>query len=264
MSSTMRLMPACLFFVILSGCIVFPTKGGEDEPFTEETLSFIEVGKSTKEDILAAMPHLYPTRFLGGEWWLYMETRFEGEWFVGIGNDGKGFSSYDYRYLLISFDENGVVTDFDTSQSEKLVGCNQSGVCGLHHTQMLLASTEQDRAVKLLDIPKNRCGIFIYGRPSAVIYLHLDGHQIGGLLDKKHFVFEESYQGAHKLAVTGPIFDQPPVDFTCRSGSSVYLQISMERPGVLVGLYKIEVTVTDALQGRRAIDQRHLMLHADN
>jgi hypothetical protein len=262
MNNTFRHLCAFPLFAVLSACIAFPTSTGDDEPFTKTTLGFIEVGKSTKEDIVTAMP--LPVEFLDGDLWLYVKTRSEGDTTLLVWNSGRTFHNVDYRYLLIRFNKDGVVAHYKTSTSEKPEGCNRSGVCGIDSTYMLVASQEQDQAVKLFDIPENRCGIYVYGKPRTAIHLRLDGHKIGGLLGEQGFIFERLYRGAHELIVSGPdVKGYTPVEFSCKAGSSVFLRITAERPGRFVGPLKIEVTQRDTAEGRQAILKRDLMLGAD-
>ena len=123
---------------------------------------------------------------------------------------------------------------------------------------------EQDRAVKRFNISENRCGVYVYGEPRTAIHISLDGHQIGGLLGEQWFIFERLYWGAHELLVSGPdVKGYTPVEFSCKAGSSVFFQITAERPGRFVGPFKIKVTQRDSAEGREDIHERDLMLGAD-
>jgi len=268
MNSTLRYLSALPLLALLSACIAFPTDFGDDEPFAEKRLAFIEVGKSTKEDIATAMPPL-PIEFLGGDLWLYVKTRREAEWFLIVfspsgGGTGELGGGTDYRYLVIRFDENGVVADYETSQSEKPEGCNRSGVCVSGSTYMLVAPEEQDRVANQFGNPADRCGVYVYGESRTAIHIKLDGHQVGALFGEQGFIVEQPYRGAHELIVSGPnVKGYTPIEFSCKAGSLVFFQITAERPGFFVGHFKIEVTQRDLEKGRQAINKRDLMLNAD-
>ena len=76
--------------ISLSACIAFPIQLPDEEPFKDEKLAFIEIGKTTKEEIATAMSvfpmekdegeasvKLTPKKFRDGDWWLYTQTRKE-------------------------------------------------------------------------------------------------------------------------------------------------------------------------------------------
>ncbi len=88
------LLLALSLVISLSACII-PGPGGDEEPFKDEKLAFIEIGKTTKDEIATAMSaftikthergdsewdegevrvKLTPQKYRGGDWWLYAET----------------------------------------------------------------------------------------------------------------------------------------------------------------------------------------------
>ncbi len=89
-----RLQLVLPLVISLSACI-FPTQLPDEEPFKDEKLTFIEIGKTTKEEIATAMSDfpmktdegevrvkLTPQKYRGGDWWLYARTREELQWTV--------------------------------------------------------------------------------------------------------------------------------------------------------------------------------------
>jgi len=122
----------------LSACVV-PIGGGHEEAFIDEKLAFIKIGKSTKEEIATTMSdflmetdegevrvNLTPQKFRGGDWWLYAQAREEFKWTIDGPDEDLTFGDVDYRFLLIKFDNNGVVADYELSTSEGR-GCNRYG-----------------------------------------------------------------------------------------------------------------------------------------
>ena len=86
------LLLALPLVISLSACIL-PYGRPDEEPFKDEKLAFIEIGKTTKEEIATAMSDfpvktdegevrvkLTPQKYRGGDWWLYAEVREELKW----------------------------------------------------------------------------------------------------------------------------------------------------------------------------------------
>jgi hypothetical protein len=266
MNSVTRLVAALPLFAVLSACIAIPVGLGGEEPFTEEDLAVIEIGESTKEDIEAAFEQ--PMQFQDGNIWLYVRAREEAEWaYVWLipDNPEGTMGDVDFRYLVITFDDNGVVTGYEKSSSENVVGCNQSGVCLLEwSTYMMLAPEEEDQAAKQFDQPADRCGVYVYAGRSKSVTITLDSRRIGGLFDKDYFVFEQVKPGAHRLSATywnefSARFDGSN-EFSCAAGSSVFIEINAKRRGPLSSHFKVEVSRRDASEGRQAVAEREWIL----
>jgi len=273
------LLLALPLLICLSACIVIPVERGDEELFKDERLTFIEIGKSTKEEIDTAMSDfamgkdegearvkLTPIKFRDGDWWLYTQTRKETKWLIAaIGPGGAAadtFGDADYRFLLIKFDNNGVVAGYELSSSEGS-GCNRYGVCVRWARFMLLAPEDEDRVVKQFDIPADRCGIYVYGKPKSAVPLPiwLDGHRVGWLLDKKQFYFWQLDQGVHQLAPRNPhVSDQRPTEFSCAAGGLYFFELKSTTSGVFRPRFWIEIEQRDEVQGRKAIGNRQLTL----
>lgn len=274
MNSTIRYLLVLPLLAFLSACIAVPvqTGSGGDEPFSRKKLAFIEIGKSTKEDIATAMPR--PMKFLGGDLWLYRAARKEANWsafvvLVSPSDIGGGLvpaetGEIDYRFLVIRFDENGVVAALETSRSEKRFGCNRSGVCGTGSTYTLVAPKERDRAIKSFKVPENRCTVHVYGEPKTTIRISFDGEYVGELLGKQGFIFEQLNQGTRQLSIAGKYKGHDRlfrnVDFNCKSGGSVFFQIKTEKRRGFSRVLGIDIMEHDAVEGRLAIDKREPML----
>lgn len=250
--------------MILQACIAIPVGLGEEEPFSDEKLTFIEVGKSTKEDIAAAMSQ--PMQFLDGNTWLYARTRKEGRWIVsslvpipGTRHIPGGITGdVDLRYLVIRFDNSGVVAGHETSSSEGGVGCNRSGVCSLPgHTFMLVATEEEDRAVRQFDQHGDHCGIYVFASRINGAMIRLDDRQIGEIFGNKYFIFEKINPGSHQLHSDQASHE--PIEFTCVAGRSVFFETKNRKCGIFEDYCdrnQVEVAQTDTSVGRQAIAER--------
>ncbi len=258
------LLLALPLVISLSACII-PTQLPDEAPFKDEKLAFIEIGKTTKEEIATAMSDfpietdegevrvkLTPQKYRGGDWWLYEQTREELAWFVLAGMDAEEIGDVDYRFLLIKFDNNGIVAGYELSSSEGY-GCNRSGVCVRWPRYTLLAPEDEDRVVKQFDIPADRCGIYVYGKPWSAVPIWLDGHEVGRLLNKKHFLFWQLDQGVHQLANN---------KFSCAGGDLYFFEVNRKSSGLFTKRYRtwIEIEQPDAVTGRKAIGKRRLTL----
>ncbi len=270
------LLLALPLLISLSACIAFPIQFPDEEPFKDEKLAFIEIGKTSKEEIATAMSDfplktdegevrvkLTPQKFRGGDWWLYAQTREELQWFIAAGGYGGGgvdiSPDVDYRFLLIKFDGNGMVAEYELSSSETL-RCNRYDVCLGQTGLNLLASEEEDRAIKQIDIPADRCGVYVYGTTMSAVPIWLDGHRVGWLLNTKQFFFWGLDQGVHQLALHSPdVADQRPIEFSCAAGGLYFFELALKRTGFGV-FRRREIEQRDAVKGRQAIGKRQLML----
>ncbi len=278
--------------ISLSACIAiaFPIQLPDEEPFKDEKLAFIEIGKTSKEEITTAMSDfpiktdegevrvkLTPQKYRGGDWWLYAQTREELQWFIaggGYGGGGVDISpDVDYRFLLIKFDKNGIVAGYELSSSERS-GCNRYGVCVRWPRYTLLASEDEDRVVKQFDIPADRCGVYVYGYPNfappiwSEVPIRLDGRRVGWLLNKKQFFFWQLDQGVHQLGpYRGPyspdVADQRSIEFSCAAGDLYFFELTQKKSGGFFNLRTwIEIEQPDAVTGRKAIGKRRLTLNS--
>ena len=293
------LLLALPLVISLSACIVLPVERGGEEPFKDEKFAFIEIGKTTKEEIATAMldftikmnererrVKLTPQKYRGGDWWLYARTRQERKWImIGVG-EAEEFGDVDYRFLLIKFDNNGIVAGYELLSSEGY-GCKRYGVCVYGSLYTLLASKDEDRVVKQFDIPADGCGIYVYGKPkySAPVPIWLDGHRVGWLLNKKHFFFWQLDQGAHQLVPHSPdVADQTStaamifkdktviitggsegvgIEFSCAAGDLHFFNLKGKSSGFWTTRFRfwLEIEQPDAVTGRKAVAKRQLTLN---
>ncbi len=282
-----RLLLALPVLASLSACIAIPIQLPDEEPFQDEQLAFIEIGKTTKEEIATAMSDfpietdegevrvkLTPQKYRGGDWWLYAQTREELKWFFiygwpGGGGDAGTIGDVDYRLLLIKFDNNGIVAEYALSSSEGN-GCDRYGICVRVSHYTLLASEDEDRVVKQFDIPADRCGVYVYGKSYVyqkrwvAVPIWLDGHRVGWHLDKKQFFFWQLDPGIHQLGSRSlDVPDQSPIEFSCAAGSLYFFELerktrSLWQPGIS---FWAEIEQRDAVKGRKAIGKRQLTLN---
>jgi hypothetical protein len=273
-----------LLLSFLSGCIVLPVEKGEEEHLTDEKLTFIEIGMTSKEELAARMAD-FPIpmddgvarasfslqEFHGGNLWLYMQTRSEAKWLVVLLAAGDGHidvtGDFDYRFLLVKFDENGVVAEYDLLSSEG-DGCNRQGVCVRDSHYALLATDDEDQTVKQFSVPADLCGVYVYGKPTTSIPIWLDDHRLGWLLDNKQFFFSLIDPGRHELSTSGTdwhpiggeVIEMAPNAFNCSAGDLYFFDIRVKHKGFIRPSRWIDIEPRDAVRGRKAISRRRLTL----
>ncbi len=279
----------------MAGCIIIPTQMPDEKPFKDERLAFIEIGTTTKEQVATAMSNfkihtdegevtvkLNPQKFRGGDRWLYAQDREELQLVFGAyGGGGGTLGDVDYHFLLIKFDEDGVVSDYKVSSIEG-DGCNRDGVCKGSVNYMLLASEDEDLAAKHFQPPVDSCGIYFYGNPHLPVEAWLDGQPAGWLLNKKLYLFWLVNPGERHLFIraippsshqklAAADFKRRAIHFNCEAGRIYFFEPTYQTSrftfGGLVFPDRIgqsrlltELEQRDAATGRGAIGKRQLVL----
>ncbi len=108
---------------LFSGCIIVPVPGGghtgEFKAIDEETVKFIQIGTTMRDDILlrlGAPDHASETTFTygtmrrSGGWLWLLFIPIPGPGSAGLLGGSGAVESKIYRPLIIEFDENSIVT----------------------------------------------------------------------------------------------------------------------------------------------------------
>lgn len=268
--------------VYLAACVAIPVEIGDAEPFENGRLSFIKIGESTKNDIAAKMSdyaietdegtqrvQMVPKKFRGGDWWLYDRARPETQWFVIVaapsGGDVGTLGDVDLRFLLVKFDSDGIVTDYELSSSEGS-GCNKQGVCVASGAYNLIATEKDDQAAKLFNRNGERCGVYLYGDHMTLV--RLNDRQVGSLQQKKKFFFLWLLDpGVHTLTVegtsipeSGKIYGGKSMDFRCTAGELLFIDIERVGGSFWIPNTEFNVAHIEESTGRREIGKRRLLL----
>lgn len=194
----------------LSSCIGIPIKAPPGEkPFREEALSFIEIGRTSRVDVLSEFASrdepLTPMRFDDDSVWIYHSGRETWKWLVCAGG---GYSancgvtgSIREHFLKFDFGEDGVVTDWSTSST--LGRCSSAGICKEGGAIMVFASEDRDRRARWLP-PVGRCSIYVFNtKPldgaDSFAMVRLDGAFVGYLLGMDAYIHVEAEPGEHRI-----------------------------------------------------------------
>jgi hypothetical protein len=264
----------------LSGCVV-PTSTGDPEPFTDESLSFLKTGETTRAQVRAEMlafavdtpdgdfrVTLNPLEFEDGRLWLYAMPRGEVSLLLaeppnpmllsggGVAETGHA----DYRYLLIRFDETNVLAGYERSESEGK-GCNAQGVCANGPAYMLLASRKEDLEARQFRPPPGQCGIYFYAtkvREGAPVWLNQE--RAGWLVNSNTFVYWAVDPGAYRVSsqsTDGRL--KPAVELDCKAGGLHFIELRQK--GILrANPVRTEVSKSDEKAGMSAIKSRKRLL----
>ena len=276
----LRLM-ALSVLVTVSGCI-YPIQLADEKPFKDERLAFLEIGTTTKEEVAASMSNftiyydygeivenLTPWKFRGGDWWLYTRDRemlqFE-VWPLGAGSEIPVGDGTDHRFLLIKFDENGVVFDYEVS-SMLDDGCNNSGVCKNFYDYMLLAPRDQDDLAKTFQLPDDGCGVYMYvEKRTKILYpirVAFDDRPATRIIDHDGYLYWVADHSQHRIKVTnvGSIevttVGNPLIgsDIDCEQSRVAIVEYSNRDRGSDMRLDHVEES-----KGRREIIKRRLIV----
>lgn len=278
-----RLLVFFVLVTVLSACIAIPTKSPDEHPFNDESLAFIEIGTTTKEQVDAAMLNfpipegqitmtpslkLTPKQFNGGDWWLYPQRRGTWKWFVCAGTTAGGDCGATDRgerdyFLLIKFDDHGVVSDYDVS-SLGSNGCNNSGVCMGVGQYMLLAEEGQDDLAKTFQPPNDGCSVYMYAKVGLSmedepfpIKVSFDDDPVISLIDDDGFLHWRAENGQHQIKIQdrdwNPFWRVAEID--CQPGDTLFVKFSISRKGK-----DISTGLGEDSKGRREIEKRRLVV----
>ena len=269
-----RLM-ALSILVTASGCIAYPTQMPDEEPFTDEWLPFIEIGTSTKEQVATVMSNfrvdsdegevtveLDPHTFRGGDWWLFAQTREEFQWvYADVSRYSDTYGDVDYHFLLIKFDEHGVVSDYEISSLEA-DGCNREGVCKLRDYYMLLATEDDDNAAKTLQPRGNQCVVYLYlkkstGKQMVPVKVSFDDGPAVVVGAYEGYLQWDAEYGHHEIELIRPTLGETFIkrEIDCQRSEHWFFEYSRNRSGSKRRMDEIEGS-----RGRREINKRRLVV----
>jgi outer membrane protein assembly factor BamE (lipoprotein component of BamABCDE complex) len=110
--SSILLLP---LFCLCCAFPVIPTTVSHRGPVDDESLSFLQVGKTTKEDVLLKLGN--PTYcFEDEESFDYCWEILRGGWFIGGGYTGEFGSIGEKRCLSLEFDKQGILTKYSVEK----------------------------------------------------------------------------------------------------------------------------------------------------
>jgi len=218
------------FSLILSGCIPVPTFEGE--PFSDDDLN-LKVGITTKEDVLDLLGEPGATFSQESE---FVYTDYQSEVaFIPF----SGATTGRLHFLVLNFNEDGVLTDHYVRSGSGSHGCIYTGWCvGYQKRVQRLAYWEQDAKAKQCTVERNHCGVYLYGHFSPTTVVTLNGKSTGNIFGKKIFQYLEVTPGTHELKFVrepgvkkhwGESEIPPPLVLDCIEGEAVFIEVNDSR-----------------------------------
>jgi hypothetical protein len=243
--------------LIVSGCIPVPTFEGE--PFSDE-VSNLKAGVTTKNDVIERLGEPGATFSQESE---FVYTDYQSEVaFISIG--GGGATAGRLHFLVLIFDEDGVLAEQYVRSGSGSSGCIQSGWCAGHANRVMrLADYYKDTRAKQFAVEGDQCGIYLYGHFSPTVVVNLDGNSTGNIFGKNVFQYFEVTADTHELRLTREPGAKirwgeqkelpPPLAIDCAEGESVFIEVNNSRG------YSLELQY-DADEGREQVLKRDLVV----
>ncbi len=267
--------------LLLHGCIAIPVPPKMLEEYIPKgSLSFLEVGLTTKDEVVEKLTE--PTSsFSNGSKWIYRtnvrETgRTAGCSFIVEDDCYVGLGSHTYGLLDLDFDDRGVLSDWELSYAESgTETCTKQGVCvfpvyrqgikaDLTVSHRVFAPESTDLAAKRFDVSGNDCAIFLYPHKGFHISYGLNPMrvQIEDVFDTWWRYSSETYlyrvlPAASYLVTTTYLDQDESIQFACNAGDVVFIRF------VEIDYNDYDLEVATESGGRAAIEHRRLILFED-
>jgi hypothetical protein len=269
-------LPTLALAIGLSSCVPIPIDFEDEKLFQAEQVDFIEIGKSSKADISAAIFHLAeemgetgvnkdltPREYEDGKWWLYSQRWSSDRWmFLPLYPDIPYVSgNEEYRFLLINFDDSDIVVHYEMSTLQR-DGCNRSGICKEGSELILLGRWEDIQLANEFDGPVDKCGVYLYTEADFALPIERNGFRVGRLIDDEHFLYWQLDPATYELkSLSLDGLNRGPIEFDCAVGEVYFFDFQPRKKGA--GVRRriwIEIEERERAEGRNAIDSRQLML----
>jgi len=252
-----RLISILLLILLSSGCVVipYPTQFPDPNPFPEESLGFIKIGETTREEVWAIFANweyetdkvtqvveLKPLRSKDDRWWRYVLERELMTWGVtvcfGLGFGGicetyNDDQSHQHHFVLVEFDSNDVVkaawlTDGDAH-------CDSSKpICYWLSDFLILASEDVNKSANDFDPVSDACRIYIYAEGDTFTpMIVVSGSRLRGyLFAADTFSYWETEGGSHHVQLQelhGDGHVAEATNITCNHGDVVFANFDGHR-----------------------------------
>jgi hypothetical protein len=262
---------ACLVAVVsISGCVGVPLPSITlEEYIPEDSLSFLDVGLTTKDEVIEKLAEPASTYSNGSKWIYRANLRATNRWAACVymvfdmGCERASLSR-KYGLLGLDFDDRGVLSDWELSYAE-FGYCSKEGVCVLDESYMIFAPESTDLAAKRIDVSGNYCAIYLY--PHEGIWISYFSKpmrvQIEGVFDTWWRYSRESYlyrvlPAASYLVTTTYANQRHSIQLACNAGDVVFMRYSKN---IGDGGYGLEVATES--DGLAAIEHRRPILFED-
>ena len=276
-----RLLIILIGLTQLSACIALPTPF--PSAFRDSKIEFITPGVTTRAEIEAAFDNSdYLVEYrLNGRLGVYGDSR--PAVFVAALVDNGGADTLDIDdFLLVDYDEHGVVVDFEVIKG--ISDCGKSGRCvrgGFRDLDRpnpdnlrVKASAEEDMAAKRFEPDAKSCQVYAWVRPSMMCGLSsVSASQLsqadssGGTAlmrgDYLHWQFPVDDSGVATIAMNGvrPDIERTAFALECGSGDLHYIEVERQcgklmSTQAILTMHEVEPEIAQA-----EVLKRKLLLH---
>jgi hypothetical protein len=185
---------------------------------------------------------------------------------LGYGPLGCDDRWYDTEILDITLDRYGIVKQWEVLIPD-LGERTASGIVLYRYDLMKVYGTEDaELTVKALDVIPGRCSVFLYSwkpaRPETSIRFQVDGNEDPyWFLTDSDFFHVDLAEGLHTIGASVNWVEgvrPESIELTCESGNIYFMRVLID------GLEGASFEMVPAEEGRRAIDDRELLLSRDS
>jgi len=234
------------------GCVVFPIDVADEEPFSEEVISSIEIGKSSQSDLESILGQPQES-FLAGRWWVYRADHKTTEWMaIGYGTGGVAGGEIKHLRMLVRFDDEGLISALTHVSAEQ--PCDTKyGVCYIDGSLVLPVIFSGDVAAR-----SNTCAIVFFadGQFDSTILVSIGDSEPQFPLVKPSgtYIYGNVPIGRHKITTD---FDAFGVSVTkaktvdCFSQETIYLSLDSGRDPASSLSQVAEQTGQQRIRGRK-------------
>ncbi len=270
--------------LLLHGCIVIPVPPKMlEEYIPKDSLSFLEVGLTTKDEVVEKLAEPASTFSNGSKWIYRTNLRETGRWagclLIEVDGDipcDVG-GSHTYGLLDLDFDDRGVLSDWELSYAESgTETCTKQGVCvfpvyrqGVRAdfgtvSHRVFAPESTDLAAKRFDVSGNDCAIYLHASELLISYYDDPMRvQIEDVFDTWWRDSSETYlyrvlpAASYLVTTTFEDQDVSSIQFACNAGDVVFIRF------VEIDYNDYDLEVATESGGRAAIEHRRLILFED-
>jgi hypothetical protein len=246
--------PICLLLTVLgTGCIV--PLGGH-KPFKGKETGFIQIGVTTKDEIIDKLGQPRSTLLLERGSLLAYDASGVRKWFIagGWGAGGGGETvRVSYRFVLrVSLSDEDVVTRTAITRirSKKFFNskdCPTMDLCYDRGHWMFLASRGMQRRTLESTVPDDLCAVFVVS--DAKLFVTMDDGPGSMFLNEASFVHRLLEPGVHQFRR-----DPTEFEFECEAGHRYFLRVASDG----------SMQSVDANVGHDEIHTRRLLLTAQD
>ena len=265
----LRVLPALTIVFLLCGCVVpvvIPVPS-QDEPYFEGKVKNLKVGMTHKDEVVYQIGDPDETYF-GGSEYIYKATSESWKilWAVVVLVPGYGDTPgsgdaiggvgtlYKRHVLILSFDEADILSKFDIETAGDDFGdCTKSDICfGAGLGYMRYSDAAADAKTKEFQVPKGKCGVYLYGPGSKGAYrVQIDNAYTNYMYSEKAFLHWTLNPGLYKVSIFP---DGASFSLDCLDGEINFVHFSDR------GKQPSTISLKDRAVGRKHIMDRRLVL----